>query len=123
MSRNIPQIAYSILRFLLHKKERDYLLPIYENIFYDLQGTKGLVAAPSILGNEFYWNVVMVKNYFTTSKIYNIQGKKFVILVDCQMNVGYKSIEWNAKNMASGTYFYRLTVSAKTLTKKMTLIK
>ncbi|MFC2139199.1 ABC transporter permease [Bacteroidota bacterium] len=79
MKKEMPKYAYAILKFFLPKRERDYLLPVYENIFYDLAGSKGIwaariwywkqvfTAAPALLWNEFYWHLVMLKNYLKTA--------------------------------------------------------
>lgn len=52
-------------------------------------------------------------------KIYDANGK----LVHSQNVSGKGSIEWNAGNMVSGIYAYRLTVGNKVISKKMILMK
>lgn len=59
----------------------------------------------------------------TTLKIYNILGNEVSTLVNEPLNSGNYEIEWNASSFGSGTYFYKLTSSNFTDTKKMTLIK
>ena len=46
--------------------------------------------------------------------IYNLLGREIVTLVNGNQDAGFKSVEWNASNVASGIYFYRLTVSTAT---------
>ena len=65
-----------------------------------------------------------------TLTIYNTLGQVVRILVDENQDAGYKSASWNASNIASGLYFYRLeAVNADdpskifTEVKKMLLIK
>lgn len=41
-------------------------------------------------------------------KIYDLLGRELKILIDDEQNAGFKVIEWNASNFASGIYFYRL---------------
>jgi len=62
--------------------------------------------------------------------IYNTLGQVVRILVDEDQDAGYKSASWNAANIASGLYFYRLEAVAAgdpskifTEVKKMLLIK
>jgi Zn-dependent metalloprotease len=43
--------------------------------------------------------------------IYDVLGREVTKLVDEFRSAGYHSIIWNAKNMASGIYYYRLEVS------------
>jgi len=40
--------------------------------------------------------------------IYNILGQRVLTLVDEVQSAGYKSVEWNASNFASGIYLYRI---------------
>jgi hypothetical protein len=44
--------------------------------------------------------------------IYNVLGQIVEILVDEIESAGYRSINWNAKDMVSGVYFYRLEASS-----------
>ena len=60
--------------------------------------------------------------------IYNIKGQKVKRLINEEMAVGTHSIVWNGTNnqnqaVASGVYFYKLTTSERTETKKMLLMK
>jgi hypothetical protein len=62
-----------------------------------------------------------------TLEVYNVVGQLVATLIDDTQYAGYKSVEWNAGNLSSGVYFYRLTAQsdAKTFTevKKMLLVK
>jgi len=46
-----------------------------------------------------------------TLKIYNILGQVVKVLLDGEQDAGYRSVEWNAQNVASGIYFCRLDAS------------
>lgn len=56
--------------------------------------------------------------------IYNSLGEEVIKLVDNQFNeVGKYSVKFNATNLASGTYIYRLQAGDVVISKKMNLIK
>lgn len=54
--------------------------------------------------------------------IYNITGQKVTEMSDTY-EAGTHVFEWDASNMASGVYFYKLTAGDFTATKKMMLLK
>jgi hypothetical protein len=56
-------------------------------------------------------------------RVFNIIGQEVTTLVNEAQKAGYKSIEWNAANAASGTYFYRLQAGSYTSVKKLLIIK
>lgn len=56
-------------------------------------------------------------------EIYNTAGKLISTLIDGARGRGDYSINFDGGGLASGTYFYRLQVDGKVLTKKMILIK
>lgn len=67
-------------------------------------------------------------NNFVNLEIYNIIGQHVKSLVDENMQAGVHAVEWDATNqrggqVASGIYFYRLTVENNTQSKKMLLLK
>jgi len=55
--------------------------------------------------------------------IYNSKGQMVSELVNTNLSAGAKSFSWNASQVASGIYYYRLETQNKVFTKKMTLIK
>jgi hypothetical protein len=55
--------------------------------------------------------------------VYDITGREIATIVDEQMNAGYYSIQWNASNIASGIYFYKLQTEDFVSVKKMILLK
>jgi hypothetical protein len=55
--------------------------------------------------------------------IYDRLGREVANLVDGQQTEGEHSIKFNASNLPSGIYFYRLKTSEKTEVKKMVLAK
>ncbi|GBE27133.1 two component regulator propeller [bacterium BMS3Bbin03] len=56
-------------------------------------------------------------------KVYNINGQLVSTLVNRPMTPGSYSVKFDGRNLASGMYYYRLTVDGKLMTKKMTLLK
>jgi hypothetical protein len=55
-------------------------------------------------------------------RIYNSLGQEVVTLVDKQHTPGTYSVVWDARNVASGTYFYRLEVGDEVLPAKKALL-
>ena len=50
-------------------------------------------------------------------------GQKVATLVNGTKTQGTHQVTWDAGNMASGVYVYRLNVAGNVITKRMTLIK
>jgi len=55
--------------------------------------------------------------------IFDVTGRKVATLVNAFETAGYKSFRWDARDVASGTYFYRLVAGDFVETRKMLLIK
>ena len=58
-----------------------------------------------------------------TIKVYDMLGREVKTLVNEYKNAGSYSIEFNASNLSSGTYFYRITAGDFTEIKKLILLK
>ncbi len=58
-----------------------------------------------------------------TLRIYNVVGQELTDLVNADVNAGYHEIRFNASNLASGVYFYRLHAGSYTETRKLILMK
>jgi hypothetical protein len=57
-------------------------------------------------------------------KVYNLLGQVVATLVNGQYATGSYEVQWNATRLASGMYFYRLTVDNNVVdTRKMMLLK
>jgi len=56
-------------------------------------------------------------------EVYNLFGQRVVTLVNGEQEAGYISITWDASEVSSGIYFYRLTAGDFTETKRMMLVK
>ena len=56
-------------------------------------------------------------------RVYDMAGREVAKLAEGMRQVGRHSVFFNAGNLASGIYFYRIATGSKVYTKKMTLIK
>ena len=60
---------------------------------------------------------------FVSLKVYDMLGREVAVLVDKEMTSGSHNVNFNAANLASGTYVYQLTSNGNVLTNKMVLLK
>jgi L-ascorbate metabolism protein UlaG (beta-lactamase superfamily) len=60
---------------------------------------------------------------FVSLKIYDMRGKEISSLISEQLQAGKHSRRWNATNVPSGIYFYKLQAGIYTETKKLVLLK
>lgn len=60
---------------------------------------------------------------YTTLKIFNTLGQEITTLVSDNLPPGAHSARWNATNVPSGVYFYRLQAGTFTETKKLLLLR
>jgi hypothetical protein len=60
---------------------------------------------------------------FITIKIFNVLGKEITTLVNDEKSPGVYELTWNAGNLPSGVYFYRLQNGSFIDTRKMILMK
>ena len=63
------------------------------------------------------------ENEKVTIVIYDLLGREVAELVNGEVAAGYHEVEFNANNLASGIYFYRLSVGSFTQVNKMLLMK
>jgi len=56
-------------------------------------------------------------------KVYDILGKEIIELLNENKEAGVHQIEFNAQNLPSGTYIYRISAGDKIENKKMILLK
>ncbi len=60
---------------------------------------------------------------YVSLKVYDMFGREITELVHERKAPGNYEVRWNADGMPSGLYFYRLTTSASSVSKKMALIR
>jgi hypothetical protein len=60
---------------------------------------------------------------FVRIVIYDLLGKEVVVLVDEEVGAGEHSVVFDAKNLSSGTYLYRIQAGNFIATKRMMLLK
>jgi photosystem II stability/assembly factor-like uncharacterized protein len=63
------------------------------------------------------------KEGFVKLKVFDMTGKEIAVLVNEDLNAGEYNVNFNASNLTSGAYFYRLETSDFTDVKKMILVK
>jgi len=63
------------------------------------------------------------ENGFVKLSVYNLVGEEVSVLVNETVNAGFYEVAFNAANLPSGTYFYRLQTGNSVQTKKMILLK
>jgi len=56
-------------------------------------------------------------------KVFNALGKEVAVLVNKDLPAGNYNTEFNAASLASGMYFYELTTTSGTITRKMLIVK
>ena len=58
-----------------------------------------------------------------TLSVFDMLGKEVAALADGVFPVGTHNVSWDAANMASGVYIYRLQAGDQVMVRKMTLMK
>lgn len=56
-------------------------------------------------------------------EIFNVKGQKVTTLVNEEMTAGYYSVVWDAREVSSGVYFYRIEAGEFSDAKKLVVIK
>jgi len=60
---------------------------------------------------------------FVSLKVFAVIGREVATIVSEELSAGSYSRTWNAANMSSGIYFYRLQAGTFTETKKLILLR
>ncbi len=56
-------------------------------------------------------------------RVFDPLGRKVATLLDSQINPGTHDVDWNASNISSGVYFYRLEAGEYTETRKLIILR
>ena len=56
-------------------------------------------------------------------EVHNLLGEKVTTLLNGKQQAGYRSVVWDASEVSSGVYFYKLSAGGFTETKRMMLVK
>jgi hypothetical protein len=92
----------------------------------DVQSPQGFVLSqnyPNPFNPTTQISYILPKDGHVKLEIYNLLGQKVGTLVDEYQQAGQKTVNWEAKDLSSGIYFYKLTAGDLTATKKMVLTK
>lgn len=65
----------------------------------------------------------MPENGFASLKVYDMLGREVQTLINKRMSTGNHTVQFDASNLSSGVYLYRLETAGVQLTRKMTLLK
>ncbi len=68
-------------------------------------------------------NFALPKSGNVTLNVYDVLGRLVKTLVSGDLNAGYHTINFNADNLASGVYFYRIKAGSFVSVKKLMLLK
>jgi hypothetical protein len=68
-------------------------------------------------------NYAIAKQGFVKISVFDLLGREVNVLVNEIKTPGFYSIDFNASNLSSGVYFYKLETNGFVDTKKMTVIK
>jgi 1,4-alpha-glucan branching enzyme len=114
---------------------------IYTNLKFDSPVDNLLPVSAEGLDNEIPYKLHLDQNYpnpfnptttisysipeysKVTIDVFNSVGQKVKTLINKEQSAGSHQINFDANNISSGIYFYRLSVNEKQLIRKMTLIK
>jgi len=108
-----------------------FLFRKFEKIFTDLNSETMTIPSVFSLSQNYPnpFNPITKIKYsvpesdFVTLKIYDLLGKEIVTLVNKEIVSGLHECIFNASNLSSGAYFYKLQAGIFTQTKKLLLIK
>ncbi|MFA6542197.1 MAG: CotH kinase family protein [Bacteroidota bacterium] len=68
-------------------------------------------------------NYQLAMNGYITLKVYDLVGREIAVLANGMQEAGEHSVQWNAGQLPSGIYFYRLQSEKFVATKKLLLLK
>jgi hypothetical protein len=60
---------------------------------------------------------------FVSLKVFDVSGKEVAVLVNEELNAGVYNVDFDASNLSSGTYFYKMETGGFSEVKKMVVVK
>lgn len=72
---------------------------------------------------DIQFTIPVGTNYHTSLRVYDIFGREIAVLVNGRQSAGVHTVTFDASNLASGVYFYRLSTGTFTQTRKMIMVK
>ena len=100
-----------------------------------------LVSVEPVASNEIPREVALTQNYpnpfnpmtniglriagfgFVSLKVFDLTGKEVAVLVNEELNAGVYNVDFDASNLSSGTYFYKMETAGFSEVKKMVVVK
>jgi hypothetical protein len=55
--------------------------------------------------------------------VYDVLGREIAVLLNERKQAGEYNVTWNAENLPSGVYFYRIVAGEFVKTKKMVIVR
>jgi hypothetical protein len=111
---------------LMVKGTETYTMPVAgEKITTELSGDSYTVSQnyPNPFNPSTEIGFTLVKSAYVTLAIYDLMGRELSKLIDQQMEAGYHNALWNANDMSSGVYLYRLSRDNQVEVRKIVLMK
>ncbi|MBS1519216.1 MAG: T9SS type A sorting domain-containing protein [Bacteroidetes bacterium] len=68
-------------------------------------------------------NFFIPSDGFVSLRVYDITGKEIATVLNEFRTMGEHSVRFNAENLSSGAYFYRLDAGGQIITRRMTILK
>lgn len=92
--------------------------PVVKNIQYELQQNYPNPFNPATV---IKYSIPKTEN--VTMEVFDVTGRSVALLISGKVAAGNNSISFNAANLPSGIYFYKLTAGSFTMSRKMILLK
>jgi hypothetical protein len=123
-------LYYYRLKQVNNDKSFNYSLPVEVVLITDVNETTNVIhnfALSTNYPNPFNpsttINYQLPKQSHVTMKIFDVLGRELVTLVNGVEESGYKSVNFDASELPSGVYFYRVQAGSFVQTNKMVLMK
>ncbi|MEA3445533.1 MAG: T9SS type A sorting domain-containing protein, partial [Bacteroidota bacterium] len=90
---------------------------------FNVSGFQLYQNVPNPFANETTISFYLPKDYEVDLEIFNLIGKRLIVLLSEKMTKGKHSITFNSKNLPAGIYYYRLKTEEFEETQKMVLMR